>query len=247
LTTYTRDFFETIQGGSRRSAEEMVPLLLALVNPRSVVDVGCGDGTWLSVVAAHGVADVIGIDGAYVDRSRLLIPRDRFVERDLSRPFTIDRAFDLAISLEVGEHLPDSSADGFVRSIASLAPVVAFSAAVPHQTGNHHVNERWPEYWAEAFARHGFAAADVLRPRLWDKDAVEWWYAQNTIVYSRQDALSRLPELAAAAASTDPRRLTRIHPRNYARIGELLAEKERRRNRLTRRIGRLFRRRQQPK
>ena len=242
LTSYTRAFYETIQGGSRRSAEEMVPLLLELVKPRSVVDVGCGDGTWLSVVAAHGIADVLGIDGAYVDRSRLAIDRARFVEKDLALPFTIDRTFDLALSLEVGEHLPESAADGFVGSIARLAPVAVFSAAVPHQTGNHHVNERWPEYWAEAFARHGFAAADAIRPRLWDRSGVEWWYAQNTIVYAREGALSKLPELASAAAATDPRHLTRIHPRNYARIGELLAEKERRRNRLTRRIGRLFRR-----
>lgn len=238
MTSYSGEFFDAIRGGSRSSAERIVPLVLSLTEPRSVVDVGCGDGTWLSVVARHGVSDIAGIDGAYVDRATLAIPASRFVERDLSRPFDLDRTFDLAISLEVGEHLPEEAASGFVASIASLAPVVLFSAAVPHQTGRHHVNERWPEYWAEKFAAHGFAAADAIRPEVWDDPGVAWWYAQNAIVYAREEALAARPALAAARAATDAARLTRIHPRNYERVGVLLAEKERRRNRLARRVGR---------
>jgi SAM-dependent methyltransferase len=241
MSPYDPEYFEAIQEDARRSARRMVPLVLELVGARSVVDVGCGDGTWLSVFAQHGIDDLLGIDGAHVDRARLVVPTDRFLARDLAQPFALDRTFDLAVSLEVGEHLPETAADGFVGSIARLAPVVVFSAAVPHQTGTHHVNERWPEYWAARFARHGFAAIDALRPRLWDDEDVAWWYAQNTIVYARDEAVSTRPALAEALRMTDPARLTRIHPRNYERIGPLLADRERRRNRLSRRIGRLLR------
>jgi hypothetical protein len=238
---YGPEFFDYVREGARASAAKVVPLALALSGARSVVDVGCGDGTWLSVFESQGVSDFHGVDGDYVDRDRLAIPRERFEAIDLSRPFTLGRTFDLAVSLEVGEHLPDASADGFVGSIAKLAPCVLFSAALPHQTGYHHINEQWPEYWAGKFRRLGFVAVDAVRPALWDDEDVAWWYAQNSLFYVREDALERYPALSASRALTDPDRLTRIHPRNYARMGALLAEKEERRNRLTRRIGRLLR------
>ena len=84
-------------------------------------------------------------------------------------------------------------------------------------------------------------AIDAVRSRVWDDENVAWWYAQNTIVFVREGAVGSYPALVSAFAATDPAHLTRIHPRNYERLGPLLAEKERRRNRLSRRIGRLFR------
>ena len=46
---YAEQFYAEQREGSLCSAREVVPLILELVNPRSVVDVGCGVGTWLSV------------------------------------------------------------------------------------------------------------------------------------------------------------------------------------------------------
>jgi len=83
--SYRRPFFEDLQGGSLRSAEVAIPLLIALANVQAAVDVGCGVGTWLRVLMAHGVSDVLGIDGDYVDRQVLQIPSDRFLPLDISR------------------------------------------------------------------------------------------------------------------------------------------------------------------
>ena len=63
MQIYTEEFYKTKKEGSRRTAEAIVPLVLALVKPQSVVDVGCGLGTWLSVFKDFGVKDVFGIDG----------------------------------------------------------------------------------------------------------------------------------------------------------------------------------------
>lgn len=238
--SYDATFFDDVRDGAARSAAAIVPIVLALVPARSVVDVGCGDGTWLSAFAAAGVPDILGIDGASAEARHLAIPADRFQERDLAAPLAIRRRFDLAVCLEVGEHLPDAAAPTLVDSLVRLAPVVLFSAAVPHQTGNHHVNERWPEYWAQAFAVHGYRPADAIRPAVWTDERVEWWYAQNAFLYVSTEAAERAPALSAAVAATDPASLTRIHPRNYARLGDLLAEKARRRNRLTRRLVRFL-------
>src|SRR4051794_6556440 len=129
MEIYDREFFERHQAGARRSARVIVPRVLGLVAARSVIDVGCGQGTWLSVFAECGAPDVFGIDGDYVDARRFEIPAERFEPRDLSRPFELLRTFDLAVSLEVAEHLPAAAADDFVASLTRLAPVVLFSAA----------------------------------------------------------------------------------------------------------------------
>src|SRR5438552_2146277 len=157
---YTKNFYEEMRNGSVRSAEVVVPLVLQLVPVRSVSDVGCGDGSWLSVFRRHGVDDIIGIDGDYVEAELLQIPQDRFRAVDLAKPFSLGRVFDLAVCLEVAEHLPPDCASGFVKSLARLAPVVLFSAAIPKQGGNHHTNEQWPDYWAKLFGEHGFLPVD---------------------------------------------------------------------------------------
>src|SRR6267142_2976236 len=145
---YTKQFYEEHRDGAKRSAEVIAPLVLELLHPRSIVDIGCGDGNWLAVFCKLGVQDVLGIDGDYVERNLLQIPQNSFRSIDLSQPFNLGRTFDLAISLEGAEHLPAACAESFVKSLTRLAPFVLFSAAIPSQGGENHLNEQWPDVWA---------------------------------------------------------------------------------------------------
>ena len=129
---YTTSFYEENREGSRRSAEAVVPLVMQFVRPQSVIDIGCGVGTWLSVFKEHGVGDFYGVDGSWVDRSALEIPTERFLEEDLTGPFRLDRSFDLVVSLEVAEHIAPRYADAFVDSLSGLGDLILFSAAVPY-------------------------------------------------------------------------------------------------------------------
>lgn len=211
---YTTEFFDEQRAASVTSARHVVPIVVDLIGPRSVVDVGCGIGGWLSVFAEHDILDSIGIDGDYVDRSELLIPAARFLGRDLAEPVELDRRFDLALSLEVAEHLPEASAGLFVRSLTQLAPTVLFSAAVPGQGGIHHVNEQWPSYWASRFAEHDFVAIDALRPRVWNNKAVAWWYAQNMLLFVSPLVLEARTQLRIERDC--PRNaMDLVHPRMY--------------------------------
>lgn len=158
ISPYSPEFYEYQSQGSLRSAEEVVPIVLEFIRPGSVIDIGCGVGTWLSVFKRHGVPEVLGIDGTYVDTRILRISASEFLPRDVSQKVHVHRKFDLAMSLEVAEHLDAPAAPRFVESLTALAPVVLFSAAIPHQGGAHHVNEQWPDYWEEHFRRHGFVA-----------------------------------------------------------------------------------------
>lgn len=191
---YDQAFYAEGREHAVTSARRMVPRILELVPARSVVDVGCGVGTWLSVFGAHGVSDIVGVDGTYVS-GQLEIPAEQFIPRDLEQRLTLDRGFELAMSLEVAEHLPATVASTFVASLCDLAPVVMFSAAVPSQGGVLHVNEQWPDYWAALFAEHGYECHDVLRREFWTDPEVSWWYAQNICMYATPAARARYPRL----------------------------------------------------
>jgi SAM-dependent methyltransferase len=209
---YDREFFEDHVHKARTSAETIVPLVMELVEPTSVVDLGCGLGTWLATFERHGISDYVGVDGDWVPREAMEIPADRFVPARLDEALELGRQFDLAVSLEVAEHLPERVARRFVETATGLAPVVLFSAAIPHQGGLHHMNEQWPEYWAALFAAEGYALVDSIRPLVWSTPGVSFWYAQNAFLYVRTDVLAERPGLARARDATRGSMLSPVHP-----------------------------------
>jgi SAM-dependent methyltransferase len=222
MTSYTADFYQMHRDGARSSAETIVPIVIDLVQPRSVIDVGCGLGAWLAVFRDQGVEDVWGMDGPHVDARLLEIAPERFLPTDLRRPVRLPRRFDLVVSIEVAEHLPPDCATAFVESLTALGPVVLFSAAIPHQGGVEHLNEQWPEYWAERFGKRGYVAIDCIRPRVWRDERVEWWYAQNALLYAERERVERDAQLGAAREATALQPLSVVHPRKYLRLIDLL-------------------------
>lgn len=208
---YGPSFFAGVDATARDAAEAVLPLVLDLLAPRSLVDVGCGPGTWLAEAERLGVQDYLGIDG-YTPAEALRIAPERFRVHDLTTPLRLDRRFDLAICLEVAEHLEAAAADVLVESLVALAPAVLFSAAVPQQGGDHHVNEQWPDYWVERFAAHGLVAIDAIRPVVWDREEVPWWYRQNILLFCAPDQVERSPKLRAWRDSTRSRQLAVVHP-----------------------------------
>jgi SAM-dependent methyltransferase len=212
---YDREFYEKNKRGSSLAASRVVPELLRVLSPASVIDVGCGVGTWLAEFQRYGILDVIGVDGDYVDPGNLYIDPRQFYARDLRGPLEIGRDFDLAVCLEVAEHLPAECAELFVRELTHLAPAVFFSAAVPLQGGVGHLNEQWPDYWAKIFERFGFLALDFVRPRIWNDPKIDWWYRQNSILYFRGDYIEARPKVKRALEECRGNLLCLVHPQLY--------------------------------
>lgn len=216
---YDAAFYDTYSDDSGRSAAVFASLLTDELRPQSVLDVGCGIGTWLRAFLDAEVETVVGVDGPYVDPSQLLIPADRFVPWDLTRPLALpDRlpqTFDLAISMEVGEHLPEAASRTLVWTLTARAPIVLFSAAIPHQGGTDHINEQWPTYWARRFADEGYLTVDRLRPTLWGDDRVAYYYVQNGLLFVKEDRIDEYPALAPFVTEPDDPELNRVHPRKW--------------------------------
>ena len=206
---YGPAFYRAHSEGSLRSARVVVPLVLKMLEPRSVVDVGCGIGTWLSVFREYGVERIIGLDGPHIDPSLLKVPREFFIPVNLAEPFRVKEEFDLAVCLEVAEHLPRRSADGFVKSLVQLAPVIVFSAGIPLQGGTHHINEQWPAYWEDRFHEHNYRMLDPIRGQIWKNGRVDWWYRQNVVMCVREDVVASNPVFRETAAW--PNDLVLIH------------------------------------
>jgi SAM-dependent methyltransferase len=194
-TIYDNAFFSFTAEVSLRSARVVVPLVVEMLQPKSVIDVGCGLGVWLQAFAENGVRSVRGIDGDYIDRSRLHINEDDFVTADLTKDFSIDAKYDLAVCLEVAEHLPADCAEILIERLTSASSVVLFSAAIPGQGGVGHVNEHWPEYWHDLFAKHDFVMLDPFRARIRADRRVSFWVRQNLFLFVRNVAITAYPAM----------------------------------------------------
>jgi SAM-dependent methyltransferase len=185
---FRKEFFEYMDHGSRRSAAAVVSIIAKELKPESVLDLGCGRGVWLAEWRRMQVRDCLGADGSYVDLASLAIPRECFIACDLARPLDLGRRFDIVQSLEVAQCIDSACADVFVDNLCRHGEMIIFSAAVPGQGGERHVNEQPLDYWREKFLLRGYAVFDWLRPIISAIGAIEPWYRYNTLLFATEHA-----------------------------------------------------------
>ncbi|HYM57112.1 MAG TPA: class I SAM-dependent methyltransferase [Solirubrobacteraceae bacterium] len=114
--------------GARSKASHAVELCArAGVRPRTLVEIGCGDGAVLAELGTRGLAGVL--DGfelseraAELARARGIPGARRIEPYDGVRVPAHDGAYDLAVLSHVLEHVPDPAA--LVREAARVAPAV---------------------------------------------------------------------------------------------------------------------------
>ncbi|MGQ9808766.1 MAG: class I SAM-dependent methyltransferase [Armatimonadota bacterium] len=220
---YDTTFFESQQHGARKSASKIVPFLMQVVRPNSVIDFGCGSGTWLKVFQDAGVEDIKGLDGSADGLELGYITEAQFEQHDLSKPVRLNRKYDLAISLEVAEHIPEPFADVLVQSLCEASDCILFSAAIPWQGGHAHANEQWPAYWAARFRQRGYIVCDPVRPLFWQDPDVCWWYAQNCLLYVKECRKGDYHELGNVGLGFVSEPLPLVHPKLYERVNIQLA------------------------
>lgn len=214
---YGHDFYNSQIYGSLQSAQVYLYHLFSIWGvPESVADLGCGRGAWLATCRDLGVRRTVGFDGDWNSQEDMLDRNIEFHPVNLEMEFPLTETFDLAISLEVAEHLQPESSDAFVESLARLSGAVLFSAAFIGQPGANHINNRLHSFWASKFLARGYLPFDLFRPVFWNDDRVEPCYRQNTFIYVKpgHSLHSALVSLGYASG-TELTLMDCVHPAVY--------------------------------
>lgn len=196
LEIYDEEFYRGQAVKSYQSAKEILNLVSKIVpNINSVVDVGCGIGTWLKAWSEiNPKIEIKGFDGNNISENSLYVSRDKIEIKDLvSVKFeNIKQRFDICHSLECAEHLYEKDAVSHIKLLTQLSDVVLFSAAAPKQTGTDHHNEREPEYWSKIFHKFGYYCFDPIRSKIWNNTNISWWYRQNILLFINSNKFNNL-------------------------------------------------------
>jgi len=210
---YKHNFYKDRHQSTIDAANTILSLVIdALPQMKSGVDFGCGVGTWLSVLKEKGVDDILGLEGPWVDHDLLEIPKENLKQVNFEKGVELDKKFDLAISLEVAEHLKPETAASFVESITKASDFVMFSAAIPFQGGTNHVNEQWPDYWVSLFEERGYVLLDFIRIKIWNDESIPVWYRQNILMFVKKD---RVKDVTIPDLSGDLFPVSVVHPSTY--------------------------------
>lgn len=213
MSHYSAEFYNQLDKQASSSSKIVVPVVFEKLKPNSVLDVGCGVGSWLREWSNY-VDTVYGVDGKWVDETSLVIPHDVFKMVDLESTFDLQQQFDLATCLEVAEHITEQAKDKLVDSLVTHSDIILFSAAIPEQGGDNHYNEQWPSYWIRAFEARGYAFLDPFRHLFWQDDNIRYYYRQNIILFAKKEVLASNPFLTEEANLAHRSLVDVIHPKN---------------------------------
>lgn len=180
-------YAEKVEPSIRASAATMAGSIVRDFAPRNVADVGCGTGTLLAALQERGVE----VKGYEYSTAGIELCRGRGLDVtrfDIEHDPVPDERFDLVISTEVAEHLPESCADRYLDILTALSNTVVLTAATPGQPGNDHVNLQPNEYWIDKLADRGFPldqeTTSTWRETWKDRD-VHWIYHHSIMVFRR--------------------------------------------------------------
>lgn len=210
LSNYKSSFYKRVDL-NYESALLILKYIFDLVNVKSIIDLGCGTGIWLKAAKELGVLEIVGVD-FHNNYNMLVFPKENYIKKNLIDNFYIDKKFDLAICLEVAEHLPENNTNDLIRKLVGLSDLILFSAAIPFQGGTNHINEKWQSFWVWKFEEYGFKKIDIIRKNFWDNPSVRWWYSQNAFIFVNMKNITKYENLIKNATDLP---LDIVHPKNY--------------------------------
>ena len=188
LKSYDNLFYREMSKSSNSSARFLVPLLMQKLEFKSVIDIGCGDGQFVTEFINQGITEIRGIEGNWILDSLDITAAPWLELADLTKELNLVSRFDLAICLEVAEHLEEQYSNTLIASLAKASDLIFFSAAIPGQGGTNHVNLKYPDYWARKFAEHNYYLEWDPRESLWGNKRVAPWYQQNCLLYKKSES-----------------------------------------------------------
>jgi cyclopropane fatty-acyl-phospholipid synthase-like methyltransferase len=136
------------------------------MNPKNVIDVGCAIGDFVKWFENHQVESV-GIEGSHGARKYAMT--DKILYFDIRIPLINEEFrfnFDLAMSIEVAEHIEPQYADVYVKNLTMMSENLLLTIAGPGQKGHSHVNLQPMTYWDGLFAKFNYYRHAVIESKL---------------------------------------------------------------------------------
>lgn len=125
------------------------------LNPRRVLDAGCAKGFLVEALWERGV-EAWGIDiSEYAIGEVRMDMRPYCRQASLTEP--IEGRFDLAVCIEVLEHIPAAESRLVIENLTNAADTILFSSTSTDFNEPTHVNVRPTIVWLREFAEAGFA------------------------------------------------------------------------------------------
>lgn len=172
--------FDQIEREEGPQAKSIATFVQAHMPVRTVVDIGCGPGTYVRAMRE------VGLDAIGVDNDPRMPDTEYLISADILKYYFSKK--DLALCLEVGEHLPEDKADAFVDKVVSASDLVIFSAAFPGQGGDGHINCQPKQYWIDKFAQRGYTVDASMTDALIihvKKNMHLGWFVINSMVFKK--------------------------------------------------------------
>lgn len=176
-------YLKTLREDRQRSYKLLAKLIQEEFQPASIVDFGCGAGWVLHYCKLNGIGDIVGCEpNKNVKSVASESISSNILQMSLTDDLDLGRQFDLAVSLEVAEHIPFEYSSQVIQNICRHSKNVLFSAAYPGQGGVGHVNEQKFEFWERIFNSLGFALDKTATKRVLNALKIgkaNKWYCKN--------------------------------------------------------------------
>jgi len=141
---------------------------------KSVADLGCGSGDYCKCIKEHGIPLVHGYEGT--PDIRKIAVYDDITVIDLTKRRYVGTNYDLALCLEVGEHIPQKYEQVFIDNVCEFTSKdLIISWAIPGQGGAGHFNEQPNEYIINEFIKRGLTFDEESSMKLRDASSYKWF------------------------------------------------------------------------
>jgi 2-polyprenyl-3-methyl-5-hydroxy-6-metoxy-1,4-benzoquinol methylase len=162
------------------------------VGLKEAYDIGCGPGTYVRELEAAGI-NTIGFDPDQraPDYGVRVIARDFTIANNAPPPRKS------VLCLEVAEHIDQSLALTFVHNVANSlvdGGILVWSAAIPGQGGEGHINCQYKPYWLQRLRRFGLMHCEHLSEQFLAHMRAGphmGWITQNAMVLVKSILLER--------------------------------------------------------
>lgn len=159
ISLYNDEFFFWHLRYAREYSIKTMDWYIENYKPSSVIDFGCGIGSYIESAFNKGIKNLKGYDigGEHAKRYTPNFISEFIEYKDCTKEIICEK-FDCVISFETAEHIEPSGTSIFIKNISNALKkngYILFTAAPPGQDGCGHINMHEKEFWIKQFCDLG--------------------------------------------------------------------------------------------